>query len=118
MSSALVAQPAHGSRGRHGRIVRQLPGCQDFGSLCLFWPYLTYGETLEALVGTIGGEPIRVRGVVVVDVARRVHVPGVVRVATVGGAQARVLRYSLHPYLKPEVMLSVLAFVHQTTAMR
>ena len=84
----------------------------------LFRPYLTYGGTLEALIDTIGGEAIRVRGVVVVDVARRVHVPGVVRVATIGGAQARVLRCSLHPYLKPEVMPSASAVVHRKSAMR
>ena len=67
-------------------------------------------QNLYGLVfDTSWGAPIRVRRVVVVHVACRVDIPRVVRVATVGTAQARVLRYSLRPYLKPRLRVSVSA---------
>ena len=43
------------------------------------------------------GWPIRVAGVVVVDVAAGVHIPGVVRVVAIRRTQTDVLRYSLIP---------------------
>ena len=43
------------------------------------------------------GEAIGVACVVVVDVARRVDIPRIVRVATIGRAQAHVARASLQP---------------------
>ena len=46
---------------------------------------------------TIGRKTIRVRGVVVVDVAARIHIPHVVGVAAVGAAQTNVLRITYVP---------------------
>lgn len=40
---------------------------------------------------TIGGEPIRVARVVVVDIARRVDIPRIIRIAPVRRAQPNVL---------------------------
>ena len=46
---------------------------------------------------TIGRKTISVRGVVVVDVAARIHIPHVVGVAAVGAAQTNVLRITYVP---------------------
>ena len=56
----------------------------------------------RACYGTIRGAAIRVRRVVVVGVARRVHVPDIVAVAAIRRTQPAVLRYSLHPVIFPE----------------
>jgi len=54
---------------------------------------------LVRLKNPIRGAAIRVDRVVVVDVTAGVDVPRVVRVTTISGAQADVLRtYSLQPY--------------------
>ena len=45
------------------------------------------------------GWPIRVAGVVVVDIAAGIHIPGVVRVVAIRRTQTDVLRYSLVPNL-------------------
>ena len=43
------------------------------------------------------GEPIRVAGVVVVDIAARVDIPRIIRIATVSRPQPNVLSINLHP---------------------
>ena len=45
------------------------------------------------------GEAIRVARVVVVDIAARVDIPRIVRIAAVRRAQTNVLRFNLHPIL-------------------
>lgn len=45
------------------------------------------------------GETIRVAGVVVVDIAARVHIPRIVGIATVRRTQTNVLSYNLRPIL-------------------
>lgn len=45
------------------------------------------------------GEAIRVARVVVVDIATRIHIPRIIRVATIRRAKTNVLRYNLHPVL-------------------
>lgn len=47
---------------------------------------------------TIGSETIRVRSVVVVDVAARVDIPNIVGVAAISTAQTNVLRITYVPY--------------------
>lgn len=45
------------------------------------------------------GEPIRVAGVVVVDIAARVHIPRIVGIASIRRTQPNVLSYNLRPVL-------------------
>ncbi len=49
-------------------------------------------QPYDFLSGTIRGETIRVAGVVVVDVARRIHIPRIIRIATISTPQTHVLR--------------------------
>ena len=51
-------------------------------------------EGLISVAYAIRGKPIRVRRVVVVDVAARVDIPRIVRVATISGPQTHVLSHS------------------------
>ncbi len=53
---------------------------------------LCYAQAFSTLGAAIRGAPIRVGRVVVVEVARGVHIPRVVRVATICGATPTVLR--------------------------
>lgn len=47
---------------------------------------------IRAFLGTIGSRPIRVSGVVVVGVARRIDIPCIVGVAAIGRPQTDVDR--------------------------
>ena len=59
-----------------------------------------------------GGAAKRVDCVVVVDVARAVHIPRIARVVTISRAQAHVLRYSLHPYGKAPAICRSVYYLH------
>ena len=74
----------------------------EVGSLLCFPGILRATRGVCYTLGVaIRGGPIRVPRIVVVDVAGRVHIPRVRRVATIRRAQAHILRplYSLHPYI-------------------
>ena len=58
-----------------------------------------YVKALRCLCLHIRGEPIRVAGVVVVDIATRIDIPRIVRIATIRRAQPNVLSNNLHPIL-------------------
>ena len=58
-------------------------------------PLLCNGFKISS--GTIRGEAIRIDRVVVVDIAARIHVPRIIRIAAIRTAQTHILSFSLHP---------------------
>lgn len=56
-------------------------------------------NSLHALFLHNRGEPIRVVRVAVADIATRIDIPRIIRIATVRGTKPNVLRYNLHPIL-------------------
>ena len=52
-----------------------------------------------AYIGTIRATPIRVRGVVVVDVACGVDIPSIVGIATIRGTQTAILGFQPTPLI-------------------
>ena len=54
----------------------------------------------DSLSGTIRGETIRVAGVVVVDIARRIDIPRIIRIATISTPQTHVLRIAYSQFGK------------------
>ena len=58
-------------------------------------PLLCNGFKISS--GTIRGEAIRIDRVVVVDIAARIHVPRIIRIAAIRAAQTHILGFSLHP---------------------
>lgn len=85
------------SKSHTSRTVLFRHKARDFGSLFISSNNLRYAQTLLFFCLNNRGWPIRVAGVVVVDVAAGVHIPGVVRVVAIRRTQTDILRYSLVP---------------------
>ena len=83
----------------HRSIVRSFPdpGIRLLVSLLLIYLYCVSALFISS--GTIWGEAKRIARVVVVDVAARVDIPRIIRVATIRAAQPHILALAYTPYV-------------------
>lgn len=65
---------------------------REFGSLHRTWKYYSYTIAIGSIVDAIRRSMIAVLGVVVVDIARSVHIPNVVAVRPISRTQKAVTR--------------------------